>query len=172
MSANGELAEYKVLHFATHGLIVSSYPELSAKITSFNTGADDYMTKPFNLDELLLRVKGMLRRKAWYKNIVDIQPEYSLGDIKINFENLSFTKGDKKYSLSQREAMVIRYLIERKNQVVSRKELLENVWQISPEIETRTVDIFISRLRKYFEADPSHPIYIKSVRGAGYIFTN
>ena len=68
--------------------------------------------------------------------------------------------------------MVIRYLIERKNQVVSRKELLENVWQISPEIETRTVDIFISRLRKYFEADPSHPIYIKSVRGAGYIFTN
>ena len=74
--------------------------------------------------------------------------------------------------LSQREAMVMRYLIEHKNQVVSRKELLENVWQINPEIETRTVDNFIVRLRRYFETDPTNPLHIKSVRGAGYIFSD
>ena len=74
--------------------------------------------------------------------------------------------------LTQREAMVIKYLVENKGKIVSRKELLENVWHISSEVETRTVDNFISRLRKYFEPDPNNPVFIKSVRSAGYSFIN
>ena len=66
--------------------------------------------------------------------------------------------------------MVLKYLVERKGVIVTRKELLENVWHLNPEIETRTIDIFIARLRKYFESDPANPVYIKSIRGAGYMF--
>jgi DNA-binding response OmpR family regulator len=74
--------------------------------------------------------------------------------------------------LTQQEAMVLKYLIDNKGKIVSRKELIENVWHMNPEIETRTVDNFIVRLRKYFETDPSSPVYFKSIRGAGYMFTD
>ncbi len=141
------------------------------KILGLELGVDDYITKPFNLDELLLRVKGMLKRKAWYKDISKFDPVFSFGKNEIYFEKLICKREEKEIILTQREAMVIRYLIERKNEIVTRQELLENVWQINPEIETRTVDNFIARLRKYFEDDPANPVYIKSVRSVGYIFS-
>ncbi len=142
------------------------------KIKGFEHGADDYLTKPFDLDELLLRIKGMLKRKAWYSEVNKINPIYSFGQNTIYFKKLIFKRGNKEFLLSQKEAMVIRYLIERKNKIVSRRELLENVWHTNPDIETRTVDNFIVKLRKYFEEDPSNPVYIKSVRSAGYIFSD
>ncbi|HEM49198.1 MAG TPA: winged helix family transcriptional regulator, partial [Caldithrix sp.] len=92
--------------------------------------------------------------------------------IEIDFENLSLTFESKSKSLTVHEAMLVKYLIENKDRIISRKELLENVWQINSEVETRTVDIFIARLRKLMEKDPAHPVYIKSVRGAGYIFSD
>jgi DNA-binding response OmpR family regulator len=128
------------------------------------------MTKPFHLKELLLRVKGMLKRKEWYKKLIVAEPVYRLGNYEINFENLTCKSANKEFSLTTQEAMVLKYLVENKGKVVSRKELLEQVWHLNPEIETRTVDIFISRLRKNFESDPSNPVYIKSVRGLGYKF--
>lgn len=140
------------------------------KIKGLELGADDYMTKPFNLNELLLRIKGMLKRKEWYTNIGSIPKLFAFGKNKIDFENLKCETGEKKFNLTQQEAMVLKYLIENKGRVVSRKELLEKVWNVNPEIETRTVDNFISRLRKYFEPDHTDPIFIKSVHGAGYIF--
>jgi DNA-binding response OmpR family regulator len=140
------------------------------KIKGLEQGADDYMTKPFHLEELLLRIRGMLKRKLWYKESSTLNPVYSFGDNQINFENFNCTSGVKKFSLTQREAMIMKYLIEKKGKIVSRKELLENVWHISSEIETRTVDIFISHLRKYFEIDPENPVYITSIRNAGYLF--
>lgn len=140
------------------------------KIKGLEIGADDYLTKPFHLDELLLRVRGMLRRKTWYKSSAEIQPVYKFGNNEINFENLSAICGSKKITLTQREAMLIKYLIENKKKILSRKELLEKVWHVSSEIETRTVDIFISRLRKYFEPDPNNPKFIVSIRSAGYTF--
>jgi two-component system, OmpR family, alkaline phosphatase synthesis response regulator PhoP len=142
------------------------------KVRGLELGADDYMTKPFHLQELLLRVKGMLKRKMWYKSAAENQPIYKFGKNEVNFENLNCKSGFKKFTLTQREAMVLRYLIENKNKIVSRKELLEDVWHITSEVETRTVDNFISRLRKYFEIDPNNPIYIKSVRSAGYTFSD
>ncbi|MDR3669076.1 MAG: response regulator transcription factor [Ignavibacteriaceae bacterium] len=153
-------------------LMLSARTSVQDKIKGLEQGADDYMTKPFHLEELLLRIKGMLKRKLWYKESSDLDPVYSFGSNQINFENFTCVAGPKKFSLTQREAMIMKYLIEKKGKIVSRKELLENVWHISPEIETRTVDIFISHLRKYFELDPENPIYITSIRNAGYQFND
>jgi DNA-binding response OmpR family regulator len=151
-------------------LILTARTAVKDKIHGLEIGADDYMTKPFHLEELLLRINGMLKRKAWYKTFSDVNPVYQFGDNIIDFENLNAICSGKKITLTQREAMVLKYLIEKKGKVVSRKELLENVWQVSSDIETRTVDNFISRLRKYFELDHIKPKYILSIRSVGYSF--
>ena len=141
-------------------------------VEGLEIGADDYITKPFQLKELLLRVKRMLRRKRWYRSIIPERPRYRFGNNEINFENLSCKSGEHQFRLTKREAMVLKYLIDHQRIIVSREELLENVWGLSSAIETRTVDNFIARLRKYFEPNPSQPIFIKSVRSAGYMFEN
>jgi DNA-binding response OmpR family regulator len=151
-------------------LMLTARTSSEDKVRGLELGADDYMTKPFHLEELLLRVKGMLKRKKWYKKSSEFEPVYRFGKNEINFENLKCKCGLKHFTLTQREAMVLKYLIENKGKIVSRKELLENVWHISSEVETRTVDNFISRLRKYFEIDPNNPVYFKSIRSAGYSF--
>ncbi|MHB8905326.1 MAG: response regulator transcription factor [Melioribacteraceae bacterium] len=153
-------------------LMLTARTNAEDKVRGLEIGADDYLTKPFNLHELLLRVKGMLKRKMWYQSSAEIEPSYRFGDNIVNFENLNCTSGLRNFVLTQREAMVLKYLIEKKGKIVSRKELLENVWHLSSEVETRTIDNFISRLRKYFEPDPEHPAYIKSVRSAGYTFND
>ncbi len=139
-------------------------------IRGLEIGADDYITKPFHLKELLLRIKRILRRKKWYRAVTSEQPIYRFGDNEINFEDLSCRAGDRQFHLTKREAMVLKYLIDHQGKIVSRNELLEKVWGLSTAIETRTVDNFIARLRKYFEPTPSQPIFIKSVRSAGYMF--
>lgn len=153
-------------------LMLTARTTAEDKVRGLEVGADDYMTKPFNLQELLLRVKGMLKRKMWYQSSTEIESIYRFGNNVVNFENLNCSSGLKKFVLTQREAMVLKYMIEKKGKIVSRKELLENVWHLSSEIETRTIDNFISRLRKYFEPDPEHPIYFTSVRSAGYTYND
>ncbi len=153
-------------------LMLTARTAIEDRIKGLQLGADDYLTKPFHLQELLLRVKGMLKRKMWYKTSTEILSVFRFGKNVVNFENLNCTSGSKKFVLTPHEAMLLKYLIERKGKIVSRKELLENVWQISSEIETRTIDIFISRLRKYFEPDHNSPVYIKSIRSAGYSFND
>jgi len=139
-------------------------------VEGLEIGADDYITKPFHLKELLLRVRRMLRRKKWYRSVTADNPVFQFGDNEVNFENLKAKSGAGEFQLTAREAMVLQYLINHQGKIVSRKELLEKVWGLSCDIETRTVDNFIARLRKYFEPNPSKPIYIKSVRSAGYMF--
>ncbi len=151
-------------------LILTARTSIVDKIKGLKIGADDYLTKPFHLDELLLRVKGMLRRKEWYKETAPGVKDYVFGENMIDFENLNCSHGKTKFRLTPYEAMVMKYLIENKEKIISRKELLEKVWRMDPEVETRTVDNFISRLRKYFETDPSNPRYIISIRSAGYRF--
>ncbi len=151
-------------------LMLTAKTESADKVKGLEKGVDDYLTKPFHLQELLLRVKGMLKRKSWYKTTSYKQPIYTFGTNEINFENLKCKNGSKEIRLTPQEAMVLKYLVERKGKIVTRKELLKNVWHLNPEVETRTVDIFIARLRKYFEPDPTNPVYIKSIRGAGYLF--
>jgi len=153
-------------------LMLTAKTEKADRIKGLEKGADDYVTKPFHLDELLLRVKGMLKRKSWYINAAEKQPGYSWGNNKSNCEKLKCKCGVNEIRLTQLEAMLIKYFVEKEGEIVSRKELLENIWHLNPDIETRTVDIFIARLRKYFEPDPSNPIYFKSIRGAGYTFSS
>lgn len=151
-------------------LMLTAKTKTEDKIKGLEAGADDYLTKPFHLQELLLRVKGMLKRKHWYSKSIEKESIFRINSWIINFENLQCTKGTLTFQLTVYEAMVLKYLLENKNKIVSRKELLENVWHMNPEVETRTVDNFIVRLRKYFEDDPSIPVHFISIRGAGYIF--
>lgn len=153
-------------------LILTALSGADDRVQGLEIGADDYITKPFHLKELLLRVKRMLRRKKWYRTVIAEQPYFQFGKNKINFEDLSCQSGESSFQLTQLEGLVLRYLIDHQGKIVSRQELLEQVWEMSHAVETRTVDNFIARLRKYFEPDPTHPIYIKSVRGAGYVFVN
>jgi len=152
-------------------LMLTARTQIEDRVKGLELGADDYLTKPFHLKELLLRIKGMLKRKNWYQKVVIEHPIYKFGNNVVNFENFKCTKGKKKFQLTSYEAMIMKYLIENRNKVVTRKELLENVWNMNPEIETRTIDNFIVRLRKHFEDDSSNPKYIVSVRSAGYMFT-
>jgi DNA-binding response OmpR family regulator len=151
-------------------LILTARSSNEDKIKGLDYGADDYVVKPFNLKELLLRIERMLRRKSWYKNLEKTGETFRFGDNRVNFINLECAAGEKTFRLTPKEAMLLKYLAENSSRIISRKELLENVWNLNSDVETRTVDIFISRLRKYFEPDPENPVYFKSVRGAGYIF--
>ncbi len=152
-------------------LMLTARTSIYDRIKGLEIGADDYLTKPFHLRELLLRIEGMLKRKSWYKSEDGKITICNFGENEINFETLSGHAGDREIQLTLQEARLLKYFIDHKNTVVSRKELLEQVWNIPFEIETRTVDNFVMRLRKYFETDPARPVFFKSVRGVGYMFT-
>ena len=134
-------------------------------------GADDYLTKPFHLPELLLRVKGILRRWEWYKEPVHDQEVFHFGDMWINFVNGRANGCTGEFYLTAKEALMMRLLVSQKGNIVSREELLEKVWGYDPQTETRTIDNFIARLRKYFEKKPQSPRYIITHREKGYEFT-
>lgn len=142
------------------------------RVQGLEIGADDYITKPFHLKELMLRVKHALRRKRWYRTVIQERPIFKFGDNEVNFADLSCRAGQRTFKLTQHEAEVLKYLVDHQGKIVSRQELLEQVWRISGDVETRTIDNFIARLRKYFEPTPSQPIFIKSIRSAGYVFVN
>lgn len=150
-------------------LMLTAKTGIKDRLKGLETGADDYLTKPFHLEELILRVKRMLERTLWYQTTTGDHPVQKIGDTEIDFMKLQGKRGSETFHLTVREAMLLRYLLDHRGTVVSRQALLENVWGISSEIETRTVDIFISRLRKYIEPDPSQPVVIQSIRGVGYL---
>ena len=149
---------------------------LTAKTTDedrtlgLEAGADDYIPKPFHLPELLLRVKGILRRKDWYDEPIGKLEHFEFDSMWVDF-NTGKAKGvDGEFYLTSKETLVMNLLIANRGKVVSREDLLEKVWGYSPNTETRTVDNFISRLRKYFEKKPQSPRYIVTVREKGYRF--
>lgn len=133
-------------------------------------GADDYLTKPFHLPELLLRVKGIFRRLDWYKEPVSDQEVFRFSKMWINFSTGKSKGVQGEFYLTTKEAMVMKLLVSKKGTVVKREELLERVWGYNPDTETRTVDNFIARLRKYFEKKPQKPVHIITVREKGYQF--
>ncbi len=150
-------------------LILTARKTAQDRVQGLELGADDYLTKPFHLEELLLRVRGMLRRKSWYRT--ETSPDvFRFGKNEINFSNLACRAGRRRFQITPQEASALRYLIDHAGTIVSRKELLEQAWGLHGDVETRTIDIFMVRLRRYFETDPTQPVYFKSVRGAGYMF--
>ncbi len=140
------------------------------RASGLEAGADDYLTKPFHLPELLLRVKGILRRGEWYKEQERDEEVFQFGDRWVNLETGQALGSSGEFILTHKEAMIMNLLISSRGQVVSRDELLEKVWGFHPDTETRTLDNFISRLRKYFEKKPQKPEYILTVREKGYQF--
>ncbi len=150
-------------------LILTAKSRIEDKIEGFQRGADDYLLKPFHLEELILRVKRILERKKWYRNYDGLK-SIEFGGNKVNFETLMVKGINGEFRLTSQEADFLKFLYENKGRVVSRKEILSEVWGMDSNIETRTIDNFIVRFRKYFEENPKDPVYFRSVRGKGYIF--
>jgi len=138
------------------------------RVLGLKIGADDYMAKPFLLEELILRIHGILRRQDWYRSAPEEQVIFCFGDNEVNFLTYEAKSRGKNISLTEKECMLMKLLAERRNQVVSREEILERVWGYKFSTSSRTIDNFIVRLRKYFEPDPRAPRFIHSVRGVGY----
>jgi len=153
-------------------LILTAKNDSADLVRGLEEGADDYLTKPFRLDELMARVKGLLRRRRWDRASDDRggPREFVFGDVRVDFDRFEITTPRDTVSLTTREMALLRALIEREGETVTRGELLEEVWGLRPDTKTRVVDSFIVRLRRYVEADPSRPRHIVSVRGRGYRF--
>ncbi len=141
-------------------------------LQGFEAGADDYLQKPFNLDILIARIGSLLRRKAWTQTA----PPASSGDIfqfngkTVDFQRLQLRSGETVFQLTLMESELLRYLVRNSGRPVSRKEILEEVWGLHEDTDTRAIDRFIVRLRRYIEKEPSNPRHLLTVRGLGYEF--
>ena len=150
-------------------LILTAKDGNEDRVRGLEEGADDYLTKPFHLDELLARVRGLLRRRRW-DGVADdgaLQP-ISIGKATVHFDRFALETAEGTIQLTPRELGLLRALIERDGEVVTRGELLESVWGLRPDTRTRVVDSFVVRLRRYLEPDPTRPQHLLSVRGHGY----
>jgi DNA-binding response OmpR family regulator len=154
-------------------------------LRGFNAGVDDYLTKPFELSILLARIKSLLRRMQWHANQAEpvaadedgnaelsapVGTNYSFAGRTIDFANLEIHALGKTERLTLMEMGLLRYLVEHPNRVIARKEILEKVWRVHEDTDTRAIDNFIVRLRRYIEQDPSKPEHLVTVRGVGYRF--
>jgi DNA-binding response OmpR family regulator len=137
-------------------------------VHGLEVGADDYLPKPFDLPVLLARVKGLLRRRDWARSESDGLDKARIGDTTIDFRSFELTAGGRRVRLTLLETMLLKLLVQNAGRVVSKGEILEKVWNVSPDTQTRAVDNFIVRLRKYLEVNPRFPRYLQTVRGAGY----
>jgi len=142
------------------------------RIRGLEAGGDDYLPKPFHLQELLLRVRVVLRRWSWYSDAAAHEDVLRFGDNEVDFRTFRGRAFDgASHQLTQKEAMILKALAERTDEVVSRDELLEKAWGYELFPSSRTVDNFILRLRKRFEPDPERPRFFHTMRGVGYRFT-
>lgn len=156
-------------------LTARSRPEDVLK--GFESGADDYLPKPFNLAILIARIGSLLRRKQWVTTVADSaatpdsEPDvYRFGGNVVDFQRLELHSGDRVFQLTLMETELLRFLIQNAGHPVSRKSILENVWNLREDTDTRAIDNFIVRLRRYIESDSSKPRYLLTVRGLGYEF--
>ena len=151
-------------------LILTALGEEEHRIQGLAAGADDYLSKPFNLHEFLLRVKGMLRRSAWYTPEKRAEGIYEFGSNRVDLKNLTAVTTKEEFRLTELEGRMLELFFANEGQTLTRPELLKSVWGLTEDTETRTLDNFIVRLRKYFEHDPSNPKHFLTVRGRGYQF--
>ena len=147
-------------------------------LEGLEAGADDYLPKPFDLNILLVRLKTLLRRMAWQTDQPattdapqpESNPEYTFAHRTIRFDTLELVAPNRLTHLTLMEADLLRYFTDREGQVISRKEILEQVWRVHEDTDTRAIDNFIGRLRRYIEDNPANPIHLVTVRGVGYRF--
>ena len=139
------------------------------RVEGLKKGGDDYLIKPFDLEELTIRIQNLLRRASSSRFTSEFD-EYKIGDYTINFKTHEANSNKGLITLTQKEAMLLKLLVDRKNEVVSRNQILQVVWGYDVYPSTRTIDNFVLSFRKYFEPDPKNPIYFISIRGIGYKF--
>lgn len=153
-------------------LILSAKNTSADRVLGLKKGADDYLAKPFNLEELLLRVQKLIEKNQKMQDRDSVSDTYSFGKNTIDFKaQEAVTKNNQRIQLSKKEAMLLKLLIENKNEVVTREKILQSVWGYNVYPTTRTIDNFILSFRKYFEVDSRNPKYFHSVRGVGYKYT-
>jgi DNA-binding response OmpR family regulator len=136
-------------------------------LKGFAAGADDYLPKPMELAIFMARVNGLLRRSNWSRRSTDA---YEFSGRTIDFDSLEVRVGDRVFPLTLMEANLLKYLVQHEGRAVSRKEMLEQVWALREDTDTRAIDNFIVRLRRYIESDPSKPQHLLTVRSVGYRF--
>jgi two-component system alkaline phosphatase synthesis response regulator PhoP len=154
-------------------LMLSARSSSADRVLGLKKGADDYLTKPFNLEELLLRIQKLIQKNKKLQDKSTVDDVYVFGNNTIDFNaQEAFNAKGEQISLSRKEAMLLKLLIANKNEVVSREKILQSVWGYQVFPTTRTIDNFILNFRKYFEADSREPRYFHSVRGVGYKFTD
>ena len=142
------------------------------RILGLQLGADDYLTKPFLVEELVLRVRGILRRAEWSQTPARTGPVIQIGGNEVDMDTMRATTAAGSAALTEREVMLVRFFSENEGRVLTRGELLERVWGYTFDTSTRTLDTFVHRLRKHFEEDARHPRHFHTVRGVGYRFTS
>jgi len=136
-------------------------------VHGLEAGADDYLPKPFDLSVLLARVKGLIRRRDWARG--GGEPESArIGEAVVDFRTFEVRRGESTARLTLLEAMLLKLLVQNAGRIVSKAEILEKVWNVTPDTETRAVDNFIVRLRRHLEVNPRFPKHLTTVRGAGY----
>ncbi|HVF23359.1 MAG TPA: response regulator transcription factor [Pyrinomonadaceae bacterium] len=155
-------------------LMLTARGQAEDVLRGFECGADDYLPKPFDLSVLIARINALLRRRDWFRkdlnrnngSVVDV------GNKRIDFEALELRSGEQTIQLTLMEAELLRYLIDHEGKIVSRSAILEQVWGLREDTDTRAIDNFIVRLRKYLEDEPSRPRHLLTVRGVGYRFVS
>jgi two-component system alkaline phosphatase synthesis response regulator PhoP len=153
-------------------LILSAKTNSADRVLGLKKGADDYLAKPFNLEELLLRVDKLILKNKRLLDKETVGDIYEFGNNKIDFKaQEAFCWNKEHIQLSKKEVMLLKLLIENKNEVVTREKILQSVWGYNVYPTTRTIDNFILNFRKYFEPDSRNPKYFHSVRGVGYKYT-
>lgn len=163
----------RVQHIDVPILMLSAKDSSADRVLGLKKGADDYLTKPFNLEELLLRVEKLIQKNKKLQDRESIGNNYSFGNNAIDFNAQEATTWNgQKVQLSKKEAMLLKLLIENKNEVVTREKILQVVWGYNVYPTTRTIDNFILNFRKYFEQDSRNPQHFHSVRGVGYKYSD
>lgn len=149
-------------------IVLTAHDEDEHKLRAFELGADDYVTKPFDTNELAARVQAVLNRSQ--SSTDDANGTYTFGDVHVDFDTHTAQRGNEQVEFTALEFDILEYLINHRGRTISRKQLLRDVWGISGDVTTRTIDRHVASLRKKIEPDPTDPQYIETVYGIGYKF--